>query len=94
MPIVDNELVGVRPTDEYPYPTLPSGEYLDELIRNNIEKHGDGLWMVCQFYSTTSWEIGVMGGFRSFLVIIELSQVPRLSPSVDANRRVRDHIEM
>ena len=46
MPITDNELVNDEPLDSFQHVPLPIGDYFLDRITRNIEKFGDGPWMV------------------------------------------------
>lgn len=49
MPIVDNVLVAQVTEEKYNYPTIPFGDRIEQLVRENIKKHGDITWMVKVF---------------------------------------------
>lgn len=46
MPIIDNILIGEGSNGEYRYPTTPLGNYIEQLVKENILKYGDITWMV------------------------------------------------
>lgn len=46
MVVIDKELIGEGSEKEFQYPNVPLGIFLENQIRENIERFGDSTWMV------------------------------------------------
>ena len=49
MPIVDKELVHVKPMEEMETSNQSIGDYLMETFKSHVTKYGDTQWMVSLF---------------------------------------------
>ena len=55
MPIVDNELFSLAPVRPEP-PAVAAGRLYRQQIQENLQKHGDGTWIVCSRHTTNRME--------------------------------------
>ena len=46
MVIIDKELIGEGSENEFKYPNIPLGIYLEKEIQKNVAEYGDTTWMV------------------------------------------------